>query len=170
MPVLSRLSGAMSFKKVFAEIKLMADSSALYSSLVISVLVKVNPVLKANGVSRVLSNGYAPQVAPAIVKPASIDVIYLLSGLLSRHKEVRKPVSQKGSALVANGEVSTLVRSLLALAPKLSGFWIVLQDIFDGFGYKFRSHSDTSYVGLVRGLVVDATNAPILTRELSFGK
>jgi hypothetical protein len=154
----------MSFKKVFAEIKFMSNALAAYSRLVVPISIKMHSVLEASGVSRVLSNGYAPQVAPAIVKPASIDVIYLLSGLLSRHKEVRKPVSQKGSALVANGEVSTLVRSLLALAPKLSGFWIVLQDIFDGFGYKFRSHSDTSYVGLVRGLVVDATNAPILSR------
>jgi hypothetical protein len=166
MPVLSRFSSAMSLKKVFAKIKFMADSSAVYSSLVISVPIKVNPVLKAGSVSCVLSNSYASQVAPAIVKFASIDVVYLLFRLLSSHKKVSKPVSKKGSAFVANSKVAAVVRSLLALAPKLSGFWIVPQDFFDGFGYKFRSHSDTSYVGLVRGLVVDATNAPILSRGI----
>jgi hypothetical protein len=96
--------------------------------------------------------------------------------LFSGHKKVSNAVRLVGNAPVCDQAVSLIVeatRNAPLFGPastkkpyQIARIRTIFQDLTDGFGYKFRSHSDTSYVGLVRGLVVDATNAPILSRGI----
>ena len=100
--------------------------------------------------------------------------------LLVMGKEPRKAVTRVLSAFVPNAPISLAVkRASNVTSLDVSGrankpskharFRVVRQDISDRFGYKFRSHVELP-LSVVRGAVVGATVAPILTRELPLGK
>jgi hypothetical protein len=162
--IFSRLAATPSLKQVFAVIEVVNNTLSLYARLPVTIAAKINAAFKF-AVKHVLLCCDVAKVAPAIIRSLSIDVINFY-WLLSGHQKVGDTVGKVDGAFVAKSAIA--VRCLASNTPKkISRFGIVNDFIADGFWYKFRSHSDTSYVGLVRGLVTAITSTPTLTQGYS---
>lgn len=178
MPVLSRLSSATGFKEVRPAVKvhvLVSDPDAgvpaivgkAHSAKLFALLPHVHGI--ANRVR-------SAKVAPSVVARVVIYVIDNVWWLLSGHQKPSNAVSKVSSVFMAEPAVSKLCKATsdlsclgLALADnpkKITRIRAILKDIFDGFGYKFRSHI-ALLCGLVRGLTVSAVSTPILSRGIS---
>ena len=163
--IFSRLTATPSLKQVFAVIEVVNNTLSLYARLPITIATKINAALKS-AVQAVLGSSDVTEIAPSVVCPISVDMVNF-NGLLSGHQKVSDTVGKIDFAFVAKSDIARRV-SRANTPKKIPCFGIVNDLIADGFWYKFRSHSDTSYVGLVRGLVTAITSTPTLTQRYSY--
>ena len=183
MPVLSRFSSAAGFKKVCSAIQI--ELVAVIGDLRVPkpfVLVPSNALALSGprgSVDGVPFGRKGAKVSPLIVELVSVFMVNKRRGLISGHQ---KPSNAVGSVLSAAVSDAFVSRCLVDVAGKRSfcGFWAdsnkpnkitrirtIFQHFTERFGYKFHSHSDTSYVGLVRGLTAATVSTPILSRGAS---
>ena len=177
--ILSRFSSAAGFKEVSPVIKLVNSFVDGEPHVPLSRFrVPVNAKNFTFGLGKI-------QLVPSVIgwskfRPPVISTVVMLvvnvrRRLFAGHQKISDSVSVIEAISPLNVTVSVRVNapSNLANAAFVSRFnpnqitriRAVLQDFTDRFGYKFHSHSDTSYVGLVRGLVTAITSTPILPQN-----
>ena len=119
------------------------------------------------------------KVGYSIISAVMVDVINDVR-LFAMHKEPSEAMSGKTCAVKANPDVPKALGlgashlanlgSMVVISPrKHARIGIVAKDIADRIRYKFCSHVELP-LSVVRGAVVGATVAPILTWEMSLAK
>ena len=179
MPVLSRLSSATGFKEVSSAVKRMNSfvdrDSRVKHSVSGAVINPKNPTFGFGKVQFVPSVIRWPNFRPPVVSMVMVSMINVCGRLLACHQKVGNTVGIVLPSLILKSSVPTSINApsnfpnsafMSRLNPnQITRIGTVFQDIFDGFGYKFRSHIVLPH-GLVRGSVVTATDAPILSQEV----
>ena len=175
MLILSRLSGTAGFKEVFAPAKMNALAVDLDRRLP-SVAFPANAFdLSKSSIDARPRVTEQPQVAPLVVLSVGVFMVNKVARLLFRMQEPSKALSVIRDAPVSNDAIALAIKTssgtaCFGLAPadkpnKFTRIGPVFQDFTNRIGYKFRSHI-ALLCGLVRGSVVTATDAPILSRGI----
>ena len=178
MPILGRFSGAAGFKEIGAAVQVPPLSFAGNKCVPVSAFCKMNPAYSGFSIFSIGAVMYGARwanVAPLIVSGFVIPVINHPGRLLPGGQKISNAMSAVGNALMGHQPIAVFVKkSGLAsrfralcnvnLPNQITRIRTIFQHFTDRFGYKFHSHSDTSYVGLVRGLTAATVSAPILSR------
>ena len=122
-------------------------------------------------VQKVLRLRDVAEVGYSIIRLLAVDVVNRVWSL-TMNKEPSKSMSEILAPFDADTGVSVtagICNGGASFTREQSSIGIVAKDIADRIRYKFRSHSEL-LLSVVRGAVVGATVAPILTWEMSLAK